>query len=286
MATFQAKVRTERHLRPKACLTDPFCCQLEATVRLFNDLPRPQTVLSSQPNHWIFTVRRVPTNPPSDLVLVDHSHSHCFLQAGPLQDVLSLTPAEKAKIVVPLLLVAYLKGHHDYDNKLMHGFSPGAPWTWSTDDPEFALAVEAQLEQFGVTSQLCRVGLVCKRVEMYMDEIWSELVGVVDATMGRDSQTENLGVAAGDTHCHGCHASSAAMKKCAACGKAYYCSRKCQKAHWKQHKLPCLSYRSIIKDPTAAMSAVTPDSDVFAHYARLSESIDLMAAVNLSLSSL
>lgn len=29
------------------------------------------------------------------------------------------------------------------------------------------------------------------------------------------------------------------VKKCSACGGAYYCSRECQKADWKRHKKDC-----------------------------------------------
>lgn len=28
-------------------------------------------------------------------------------------------------------------------------------------------------------------------------------------------------------------------KKCSACGNVFYCSKKCQKDHWKVHKAPC-----------------------------------------------
>ena len=41
--------------------------------------------------------------------------------------------------------------------------------------------------------------------------------------------------------CTNCGQSSDHMKKCAGCGKPRYCSRECQKQHWKLHKPECLS---------------------------------------------
>lgn len=41
-----------------------------------------------------------------------------------------------------------------------------------------------------------------------------------------------------DTCCN-CRKSSDALKKCSSCYKAAYCSRACQKEHWKQHKYLC-----------------------------------------------
>ncbi|KAI4195574.1 MAG: hypothetical protein LQ346_003396 [Caloplaca aetnensis] len=39
--------------------------------------------------------------------------------------------------------------------------------------------------------------------------------------------------------CDNCNRSSTQLKNCAACGKARYCSKECQKAAWKSHKLGC-----------------------------------------------
>ncbi|KAL8748220.1 MAG: hypothetical protein Q9184_007495 [Pyrenodesmia sp. 2 TL-2023] len=39
--------------------------------------------------------------------------------------------------------------------------------------------------------------------------------------------------------CENCNESSTQLKNCAACGKAKYCSKECQRVAWKAHKLEC-----------------------------------------------
>ena len=39
--------------------------------------------------------------------------------------------------------------------------------------------------------------------------------------------------------CHKCHKKEIKLQKCAKCKCAMYCSRKCQKDHWKHHKKQC-----------------------------------------------
>ena len=41
--------------------------------------------------------------------------------------------------------------------------------------------------------------------------------------------------------CTNCGQACEHMKKCAGCGKPRYCSQKCQKQHWKQHKPDCIA---------------------------------------------
>lgn len=51
-------------------------------------------------------------------------------------------------------------------------------------------------------------------------------------------------------HCASCHASEDEKKlmKCARCQMKWYCSRECQKAHWKKgHKLYCVQVRGLFE---------------------------------------
>ncbi|KAF2640372.1 hypothetical protein P280DRAFT_480825 [Massarina eburnea CBS 473.64] len=60
---------------------------------------------------------------------------------------------------------------------------------------------------------------------------------------------EKLTVEEGDnSQCHSCNKSreslSSPLNKCAGCGKAWYCSKDCQKEDWKDHKPRCLKSRT------------------------------------------
>ena len=48
-------------------------------------------------------------------------------------------------------------------------------------------------------------------------------------------------------HCH--KKSTKGFKKCSACKKVYYCSRKCQKADWKRHKKVCCKKATTFSSP-------------------------------------
>lgn len=63
--------------------------------------------------------------------------------------------------------------------------------------------------------------------------------------------------------CTNCGQSSDQMKKCAGCGKTRYCSRSCQKHHWKQHKPDCITDakdKGDVKQLSSATTAAKPSS--------------------------
>lgn len=39
--------------------------------------------------------------------------------------------------------------------------------------------------------------------------------------------------------CAFCHSNTGDLKRCLGCNKVFYCSKVCQKRHWKQHKSEC-----------------------------------------------
>jgi hypothetical protein len=48
---------------------------------------------------------------------------------------------------------------------------------------------------------------------------------------------------AGLPACDACRLPSAALRQCAACKQARYCSRECQSKAWPQHKAACKAAR-------------------------------------------
>ncbi|KAK6535761.1 hypothetical protein TWF281_000013 [Arthrobotrys megalospora] len=52
--------------------------------------------------------------------------------------------------------------------------------------------------------------------------------------------------------CGSCHISKEDLKKCARCKSEFYCSRECQKAHWKVHKKVCGKSTSSSNSSTSA----------------------------------
>ncbi|KAK1992388.1 hypothetical protein LX36DRAFT_588524 [Colletotrichum falcatum] len=215
---------------------------MEQTVRSFNALSRPRTTPTGLPNHWVFGVRHVPIRPEGDLVVVVHPLSSYLLSSGPAQ-ILSLTSAsDKAKALVPLLLDAFLKGNGS-SGALSQTSEPFfAPWSWEVDDPDLVSAIASELKKHGVKNALCSIGACSAQDRAILDK----------------------------SKCHGCgahHASFAEpLKKCSACGLAWYHSQDCQRQHWKQHKKACLAARLAPNPSPAASLGANPALDPHTYY--------------------
>lgn len=223
---------------------------MDGTVRSFNRLARPRTTPSGLPNHWVFGVRHVPLEPPGDLVVAVHPRSEFFFQGGPGQ-ILSLSNVtEKAQALLPLLLDAFIKGSQSPLGGQPTDPPPFAPWTWATEDPELAKALEDCLSQHGVVNELCQVGTCSEDDKSILEQAWSGVYQSMLNLIGRGAQPARSrpAISSGDTtRCHGCGMSgesfSEPLKKCSACGKAWYHSQDCQRKHWKEHKPACLAQR-------------------------------------------
>ena len=42
-----------------------------------------------------------------------------------------------------------------------------------------------------------------------------------------------------EPECAFCHSKTGTLKRCSGCKRVFYCSKKCQKSHWKEHKPEC-----------------------------------------------
>jgi hypothetical protein len=62
-----------------------------------------------------------------------------------------------------------------------------------------------------------------------------------DQMIAHQEMKKKLGVGGAHVICAQCgfNLTSTSGKKCSRCNTAYYCSRECQKKHWKMHKKEC-----------------------------------------------
>ncbi|CAG8488228.1 4314_t:CDS:10 [Ambispora gerdemannii] len=59
-----------------------------------------------------------------------------------------------------------------------------------------------------------------------------------------------------DKFCSGCFAKPAKLLRCSACNLLHYCSEKCQKSDWKQHKEECKTFVRLKHKPPASIRVI------------------------------
>ena len=160
----------------------------------FNALSRKELSPSgSVRNHWHFSIRHVPIPPAGDLLFIINPEARYVHTEGPARLLPLSTAAERAALVVPMLLKAFT-------SDMAAGLSPapqlGAPWTWSTNDAQLATAVEARLRELGVREELQKVQIGNEDEDHISDEEWPNLLGRLPgaprptgAAAGRDSNS-------------------------------------------------------------------------------------------------
>jgi splicing suppressor protein 51 len=144
-------------------------------VATFNALPRKQLSPSgSVRNHWHFSIRHVSMRPAGDLLFIINPEARYIHTEGPAQLLPLSTAAERAALVVPMLMKAFTSG-------MAAGLVPAppleAPWSWSTNDAELAAAVEARLKEVGVREELRAVQVGNDEEDGISDEEWPNLLG-------------------------------------------------------------------------------------------------------------
>lgn len=200
-------------------------------------------------------------------------------------------------MMLPYILDAFLKGVQDDTGRLIA--EAKAPWSWSTDDPALAAALEPLFHQLGLHEDLCVVTICSEEERSIINDCWSTLITRLLDSMGLGAQSvrnqpaiqaSGTNVQLGDqTKCHSCQKdrseTSSPLLRCSGCGKAWYCSPQCQKAHWKKHKPTCLANRSSKGSSSGGASVV----DAFTYYNttahKSAEAKNLAASLNLTLPS-
>lgn len=246
---------------------------MEGTVRSFNRLSRSTTTPTGLANHWVFGVRHVPLNPPGDLVVAVHPVSGFVLQAGPAQILSKASAPEQAQALTPLLLKAFTTGSASPGGRQPTDHKPFAPWTWATEDPELARAVEAHLRRAGVKHELCSVGVCCEEDSAFLEEKWIDFYHTLVRSMGLPTEPPSSARPGDASRCHGCGLRSDGVSrpfmKCSACGKAFYHSKDCQRQHWKLHKPTCLENRpanAASASPVPPARAARPIVDALTYF--------------------
>lgn len=145
----------------------------------FNALPRPARAPSGLvPNHWNISIRHVTLSPPGDLVLIVQPNSQFAHTEGPIQIVEGQIPGHSLnpKSLVTLQTIARL---------IMKSFVEGmsgtsivaasAPWSWATNDPNFARRIMKVMTDMGVREDLLNMVVADTAELASCDEAWDSL---------------------------------------------------------------------------------------------------------------
>lgn len=145
----------------------------------FNALPRPARAPSGLvPNHWNISIRHVTLSPPGDLVLLVQPDSQFVHTEGPIQIVEGQTPGHvlNPKSLVTLQTISRL---------IMKSFVEGmggpsvvaasAPWSWATNEQNFARRIMKVMADMGVREDLLTMGVADADELASCDEAWDSL---------------------------------------------------------------------------------------------------------------
>ncbi|KAL8811883.1 MAG: hypothetical protein Q9200_001438 [Gallowayella weberi] len=144
----------------------------------FNALPRPPRLPSGLvPNHWNISIRHVALSPPGDLVFLVQPDSNYVHTEGPIQTVEGKPPGHvlNPKSLITLQTIARL---------IMKAFVEGmgggsaltlAPWSWKTNDRDFARRIMKVMTDMGVREDLLTMTVADTDELASCDEDWNNL---------------------------------------------------------------------------------------------------------------
>lgn len=208
---------------------------LQELVRAFNALPRTRKTPSGLVEyHWHFAVNHVSLSPPGDLLHIVNPPSRYTHTQGPVQIISLSSVAARVDIILPLLLKAFVT---DMGNGHDSRSDPRAPWSWGTEDTDSATALEDAMKAAGVRGDLCTIKTGDRASIQIEKEVWASFEEELNRRTG--------------PKCNNCSSlperDGPKLLLCAVCKVARYCSRDCQKADWKEHKIVCKVYA---RDPS------------------------------------
>lgn len=152
----------------------------EDLVVKFNNLPRPAQAPSGLvPNHWNISIRHVPLSPPGDLVVFVQPDSHWVHSEGPIQTVEGQAPGHilNPKSLVTLQTIArfIMKAFLGSMATTSAEYTPSAPWSWRTDDENFARRITKLMRDMGVREDLLNMTVADADELATCEEEWKHL---------------------------------------------------------------------------------------------------------------
>lgn len=154
----------------------------------FNTLPRPARMPSGQvPNHWNISIRHVALSPPGDLVFFVQPNSYYVHSEGPIQTVEGQTPGHvlnpkslvTLQTIARLIMKAFVEGMG-----VDSGVATSAPWTWTTNEPNFARRIIKVMTDMGVRQDLMSMVVADADELAICDEQWNELSDIMTRSIG------------------------------------------------------------------------------------------------------
>ncbi|KAL9116066.1 MAG: hypothetical protein Q9227_000434 [Pyrenula ochraceoflavens] len=152
---------------------------MEAIIDRFNSLPRKERSPSGMvANHWHFSIRQVPLEPPGELLFLTNPASHFVHTEGPLPPPNSSDSEETRAVAIAFLLVKAFAsglGGSAPEGRTSETLSVGRPWSWSTTTNAKAREMETALRTLGVTEELLHVETASEETNKGADEDWDDL---------------------------------------------------------------------------------------------------------------
>ena len=211
-------------------------------LRSFNALQRPESDAFGAPNHYHFAVKALPGGVPGEAVFLTNPYNH-HIECEGRSRISPLSPDEQAKIIVPLLLEAFVNRFDEPGLIYQMGsnMEPFAPFTWSTTDESLAQAVSRRCQAIGVRRELCDVAVTTAEELGSAEACWAKwsksLVEAMATYNLPDDGVENI-----EMTCENCGFTPSMAKPlhpCTRCLQVSYCSVECQSANAEAHGLKC-----------------------------------------------
>ena len=147
----------------------------------FNALPRrAQAPSGLMPNHWNISIRHVALSPPGDLVFLVQPDSQFVHTEGPIQTVEGQMPGHQLnpKSLVTLQTIARLIMKSFVEGLSGQGIlAASAPWSWATNDPNFARRIIKVMTDMGVREDLLSMAVADAGELVKCDEAWKGFIG-------------------------------------------------------------------------------------------------------------